>query len=406
MADLDQILTASTAPGSNLVHGCVVAAVDKNGKQLFLQAAGRNGVSPDAPPANVDATFWIASCSKLIGTIAALQCVERGQITLDEPVDKILPELSSPKVFVDPEGDSFDTRPADKKITLRHLLCHNSGLAYDLFTPKMLAWRQSRGESPLTFSGSCGQAHTTPLLYEPGEGWSYSGGVDLSRNQNADYRHKWAGELVARLNKTTLEKYFQTHIFKPLGMTSTTFRLEKHPEIKNRLLGTAERDQDGTLKDSVKLWPDHAAEDCSGAGLYSSVGDYIRVLGDLIKDEPTLLRKETVAKEMFTAQLPHDSASLKVLLKGGAIVEAMAGTNGVSRGINWGLGGLLTEEDVGALAKGTLAWGGMPNLVWMMNKEKGVAAIFASQMVPPGDVNCRKLVSEVFQEAYRLSPTS
>jgi CubicO group peptidase (beta-lactamase class C family) len=67
-----------------------------------------------------------------------------------------------------------------KKITLRQLLCHNSGLSYDIFHPLIMNWRDSRQETPLTLSGTVVKAHSIPLVFEPGEGWIYGGGVDLS----------------------------------------------------------------------------------------------------------------------------------------------------------------------------------------------------------------------------------
>ncbi|PKS08592.1 hypothetical protein jhhlp_004978 [Lomentospora prolificans] len=394
MSAFDEIMAERTARGSNIIHACITTAIDKNGKELFFKALGYNGVGPDAPPVDPNATFWIASCTKLIGTIAALQCVERGQITLDEPVENVLPELANPGILnPGPDGTGWDpafaTTPAKTKITLRHLLTHTAGLAYDRSHPALAAWRFSRGEDLIGISGSCVKAHTLPLLYEPGEGWSYGGGID------------WAGELVARLNNTTLEEYLQENMFKPLRMTSTTFRLEKRPDIKARLLKTVER-VDGALKDSVKLWPDRAAEDCGGAGLYTSVTDFVKVLHDLIRDEPTLLMKETVENEMFHAHFAPDSATLRKLTASADIVAAMTKTT-ETKGINYGLGGMYAEGAVGTVPKGTLVWGGLPNLVWFMNREKGVAAFFATQVLPPGDRQCGELVGEVVEEVFRHS---
>src|SRR5690606_27398195 len=134
------------------------------------------------PAVDPNATFWIASCTKLIGTIAALQCVERGQITLDEPVGRVLHELANPEVINKaPDGaydPAFTTTPATKKITLRHLLTHSAGHGYDAFNPTLLAWRQWRGERPNSMSGTVIGGHSAPLLSEPGEGWVYSGGID------------------------------------------------------------------------------------------------------------------------------------------------------------------------------------------------------------------------------------
>ncbi|KIW78294.1 hypothetical protein Z517_08129 [Fonsecaea pedrosoi CBS 271.37] len=426
MADFEAILANSTDPAQNAVHACILAAVDKTGKQLYFKAAGHPNVDDPTNRVDPDATLWIASCTKLIGTVAALQCVERDQVGLDDPVDKILPELAAPEVFSPPpkeggeslEGSQrFVTQPATNKITLRNLLCHNSGHAYDFMDPLLVAWRASRGEGAVSLSALVAKAHTIPLLYQPGEGWSYGGGIDdffhlptspslpTAFTDSSLKMGKWAGEIVARLNNTSLEDYLQEHIFKPLGIHSTTFRLERHPEIQARLMPTAERNADGTFKMSQKMWPDEAPEDCAGAGLYSTATDYLAVLGDLIRDEPRLLKRETIEKNMFAPQFAPGSPSLAALLGNTAIIAAMTGAANLTGGINWGLGGLYMEDDIGVHRKGTLTWGGLPNLVWIMNRDRGVAALYATQLIPPADPKNIALANHFFDEVFRLGAT-
>lgn len=185
-------------------------------------------------------------------------------------------------------------------------------------------------------------------------------------------------------------------------MSSTTFRLERRSDIKERLLTTAQRTEDGLLKDSTKVWPDYAAEDCAGAGLYSCVSDYLQVLKDLVKDEPTLLKKETVEGEMFRPQFAQGGRSMEGLLGSTDMVAAMTGTSSFD-GVNWGLGGIYAEGDVGTMPKGTLTWGGLPNLVWFANRERGVAGFFATQVIPPGDKTIASFIGEISQVAFRLA---
>ena len=139
-------------------------------------------MAPDAEPISLQATFWIASCTKLLGTIATLQCVERGQVALDEPVGRILPELAELEILHfrdDSDGPQLTTTKTTSQITLRQLLCHTSGVAYDMFPASLIAWRASRQESIKCMEGSIADAHTLPLLFEPGEGWGYGGGIDV-----------------------------------------------------------------------------------------------------------------------------------------------------------------------------------------------------------------------------------
>ncbi|KAH6967591.1 putative penicillin-binding protein [Ilyonectria sp. MPI-CAGE-AT-0026] len=394
MSTFDEILIQSTAQGANLVPGCVVAAVDKTGKTIYSRSSGYDSVLPDAPPIDPKATFWIASCSKLVGTIAAIQCVERGLITLDEPVSRVLPELRDLQIFME-DGNSepthqFHFRNATKQITLRQLLTHTSGLGYDFIDPTIMAWRASRGEQPKTLAGTVIEAQSVPLKFEPGEGWAYAGGID------------WAGLLVSRLNHNIpLEEYMQENIFLQLGLVSTSFRLEKHPEIQNKLASTSERQGDGNLKRAQKLWTDHAPEDCAGAGLYSTVEDFMKILGDLLKDSPTLLAKENV-EEMFKGQLGKGSMAFKGLHESPDNLAAMVGLRDIE-GANFALGGMYMEEQNGVMKPATLLGAGLPNLYWFANRNEGVAGFYASQVLPPGDPLSGQLAMAFFQEAFRLN---
>lgn len=394
MRAFDEHLTQSTTWGGNVVPGCVLAAVDKTGKIIYSRSSGYDSVLPDAPPIDRHGVFWIASCSKLVGTIAALQCVERGMITLDDPVSSILPELSDLKLIAvpdsrEPTSNQFQFKQATKRITLRQLLTHTSGLGYDIMDPTIMAWRSSRGEQPKTLSGTIADAQLVPLKFEPGEGWVYGGGID------------WAGLLVSRLNHNLpLEEYMQENIFKPLGLEFTSFRVEKHPELKSRLVSTSERQTDGTLKPSKQLWTEHAPEDCAGGGLYSTVDDFIKIIGDLLRDTPILLKKDTV-EQMFKGQLPQGSNALKGLSEASDIVFAMTGMSDVTEGVNFALGGMYMEEET-TMKKGTLCWGGLPNLYWFANRDEGIAGFYASQVLPPGDAISGKLARDFFQSVFRL----
>jgi CubicO group peptidase (beta-lactamase class C family) len=132
--------------------------------------------------------FWLVACTKLIRNVTALQCVKRGQICLNNPVDEILPELARPQitqavVSSDDGGaasQGFSLVSAKSTITLRQLLTHTSGLGYDFVYLELMAWRASRGEEPLSLSGQLVKAYSTPLLFEPGEGWAYGGGINVS----------------------------------------------------------------------------------------------------------------------------------------------------------------------------------------------------------------------------------
>jgi CubicO group peptidase (beta-lactamase class C family) len=352
------------------------------------------GVATDAAPIQIDSTFAMASCTKLLATIAALQCVERGLVSLDEPVDTIVPELSALPIISETGVERKLTfKDYSNKITLRQLLTHTSGLSYDFLDPLLMAWRASRNEESQTFSGRVVEAMNTPLIFEPRDGWAYGTSVD------------WAGVIVERVSGMKLDDYFEKYIKIPLGLTLTTFHLERKPEVREKLVDLSVR-SNGVLKHMDRFFADPAVEASGGAGLYSSGPDFVAVLADLLRDNPVLLRKDTVDL-MFTPQLAEGSTAYQDLHLDASSHEHFLGGSSRNLKVNFGLGGLLLMEDVKnhrlEKPKGTMTWGGATNLTWSVNREKGVALLYASSVWPPLDEPGLR-VAEAFETAiWRLA---
>ena len=191
-----------------------------------------------------------------------------------------------------------------------------------------------------------------PLLFEPGEGWAYSCGID------------WAGQMVERVNQgTRLGDYMRKHIWDPLGMSSTGFRITENELIRSRLCATTARSPTGDLIPAKPYPSPNPKDDLGGGGLYSSVADYVKVLVSLLKNDGTLLKPETV-RTMFSPQLPDDKHLLATVAPPLGPPMFRAGVE--SSAWNFGLGGILNMEDVeGICRKGTMTWGGLPNLFWV-----------------------------------------
>jgi len=121
-----------------------------SGKITHVEAKGATSIEPEkASPMTLDTTFWIASCTKLLTTIAALQCVEKGLWSLDADVSDILPEWRTSEILTgfDESGEPQLSK-ATNTITLRQLLTHSSGMGYDFLSPELAKWRRCRGEEP------------------------------------------------------------------------------------------------------------------------------------------------------------------------------------------------------------------------------------------------------------------
>ncbi len=355
-AVLDAAVAAGHAPG-------FVAAAQTASGALVSASAGIRGVG-DPALMTAETVFWIASCTKAITSVAALQLVERGLLDLDEPLGARLPALASPRVLTgfDTAGAPI-TRSAMNAITLRHLLTHTSGLAYDFCSVDLDRHLQAIG------GGLMGvETPDIPLLFEPGSGWQYGIGID------------WVGKLVEAVSGLSLEAYFDQHILGPLGMTETTF-----------FPGTAQADRrarmharlpDGSLVATDFAMPATPYFMMGGGGLYSTAGDYLTFLRAILGGGAPLLRPEMVTR-MNANQIGD--------LPAGALKSAQAQLShdfepmpGVEK--RWGLA-FLINQTVGPAGRsaGSLAWAGLSNCYYWADPATGAAGVLFAQVMPFAD---------------------
>ncbi|THV08210.1 beta-lactamase [Dendrothele bispora CBS 962.96] len=379
------------------VAATVVIAGNKYGP-LIQEAHGFKHLATDSVAIDLSTTFWVASCTKLVTTIAALQLVEKGLVDLDEDITRVLHEWKNPVVLTgfDDNGKPT-TRPAKNKMTLRHLLTHSAGMGYDFLTPKIQRYRQAMGLSPTALGGSKSSSLSLmeisfyPLLFEPGEGWEYSYSID------------WAGVVVERLGgHGTLEDYMSQNIWGPLGMTSATFRLHEREDDRSRLLEMLARDEQGHLKISDEHKDVYTLGfDLGGGGLYTSATDYAKLLAALLRNDGTLLKRETVDL-MFTPQLPDTKYMIEYVKGNPTQYTLLSGLPFESDADwNWGLGGMLRMKDVAGKRKAlSLHWSGLPNVQWWVDRSSDVFGMYATQIVPFGDKPSTDLFSRFEGAVY------
>ena len=204
-AHIDTALRA--AANSREVPGVVALCATENG--IVYEGVFGERRLHEGPAMTRDTIFRIASMVKLITSLAAMQLVEQGKLSLDAPVPDIEPALGSPQVL-----DGFDgagkpkLRPARRPILLRHLLTHTSGFAYPLWDAK--AFQYSRAIAKLPSAQRRLEPHT-PLMFDPGERWQYGTSI------------KWVGRIVEATSGEPLDDYLRLHILEPLGMKDTAF---------------------------------------------------------------------------------------------------------------------------------------------------------------------------------------
>ncbi|KAL8712937.1 MAG: hypothetical protein Q9220_002795 [cf. Caloplaca sp. 1 TL-2023] len=385
---------------ANAIPGCVVVVVNKDGKTLFEHASGKKGAGTEAPM-TLDSIFWIASCTKMICGIAAMQLCESGKLNLDDAdkVEEVCPELKEIRILkrVDEHGTP---EMVDKKnrITMRMLLTHTAGFGYAFFDEEIRRWGQPFGCDE--FSGLPKDILGQPLRFEPGTDWEYGVGID------------WAGTLIERISGMSLNDYFQENIFQPLGIKNISFF--PTAEMKAKLAHMHQRDTNGKIRERDHLLRRPLVVDgdeisrtynSAGAGCFAQPAEYCQILATLLNDgiSPTtstrILSPASIA-EMFTNQIPQFPDFGR---RGISAVKPDL-TNPIpdfypqppEQPQGWGLTFMLTIHP-GATGRGknTAWWAGLSNLYWWCDRERGVAGMLASQVLPFNDPNVVGLWAKV-----------
>jgi methyl acetate hydrolase len=240
------------------VPGVVVAAGGRD-QAGFVAGYGVRRLGAPEPMAP-DTVVWIASMTKAITAAAAMRLVEAGRLSLDAPAAEVLPALGAVQVLAgfDTAGQPV-TRPPKRAVTLRHLLTHTSGFAYDMWSEEISRFRKATGAPSVTTCRNA--ALDLPLLFDPGEGWAYGIGID------------WAGKMIEAVTGERLGAHLEEAILGPLGMKDTAFRLR--PDMRTRLAGMHARGAEGALA-AIPFEVEQDPEfEMGGGGLYSTAADYM-----------------------------------------------------------------------------------------------------------------------------------
>ena len=380
-AKIDAVLRRAVEAGD--VPGVVATAATDRG--VFYEGAFGQRDIAGGSAMTCDAIFRIASMTKAVTSVAAMQLVEAGKLDLDRPIGGVMPELAAPHVLV-----GFDVtgkprlRPARRPITLRHLLTHTAGFGYEMLNSELIRYIH-RTDTPSISTGKLASLRL-PLLFDPGERWQYGINID------------WVGLAVEAASGKTLDVYFREHIFDPLGMTNTEFALA--PEQTSRLVRVHKREADGSLEpivlDSPPANPEFWA---GGGGLYSTGRDYLTflrmVLGQGRFDGARLLRPETVA-----AMASNQTGDLEAGVMRTAMPER---TNDFAlfpgMRCHWGLGWMITPQPgPNGRSPGSLTWGGIFNSYYWIDPVKRVAGVIMTQFLPFADPRALAL-SGAFERA-------
>ncbi|TIC97447.1 Acyltransferase LovD [Colletotrichum higginsianum] len=342
-----------------------------------------------------DTPMRFASATKLLTSIMALQCVDRGLIGLDEDVEKIIPDLTSMKVLAgfDDAGNAI-MRDREGIITLRHLLTHTSGLSYVLINP-LLQQYMSKGYLPAADKFGIQSRLAPPPVNDPGVEWMYGSNLD------------WAGRLVERATGMDLESYMQENLCDPLDIIDMTFKLQQRPDLLARRADQTQRSrEDGKLVYDDTVYFRQDGEECfGGQGIFTSPESYMKVLFSLLKNDGVLLKPDTVKlmfqpalDERLEKQMNAHMDSATHINYGGPMPMT-----GLRR--NFGLGGIIPMEDLDGdkwRRKGSMTLGGGPNIIWQIDPAAGLCTLVTYQLEPWNDPICRGL-TQTFEKAIYAS---
>jgi methyl acetate hydrolase len=346
---------------------------------VAIVATDKGIVYEGAASMNTDAIFAIASMTKPITSVAVMQLVEAGKVKLDAPASTYVPELAKVQVL---EGGTL--RPPKTPVTARHLLTHTAGFTYEFMSKEIFDLVQA-GKVASVMAG--GDAFLrAPLLFDPGTGWEYGINTD------------WLGVLVEKVSGQKLDEYFRAHIFEPLGMKDTYFQVPA--EKQSRVAKTYTRKEDGSLAEQPAM-PLNATFLSGGGGLSSTAADYIRfcraLLGGGELEGKRILKAASVAaigKNQIGELNIHPMRSLAPqFLKDNAALPG-----GLDK---FGLGFALNSK---AVEKGrsanTMAWAGVFNTFFWIDRGSKVCAVLMTQMSPFMDDGAEKLLEDFDRAVY------
>lgn len=391
LARIDRFLEERyVAPG--LLAGTQIL-VARDGKVAHFASAGAARASGE--PVREDLLFRIASMTKPVTSIAFMMLVEEGRVTLDQPVDSVIPEWKGLGVYDGGgAGVPFRTKAPERPMQMIDLLRHTSGLTYGFQhrTNVDAAYRERRIEAwhgGHDLDGFVAALAEIPLEFSPGTAWNYSVSTDV------------LGLVVQRVSGLPLDRFLEERIFAPLGMADTHFCV---PAEKLDRLGDAWAFQEG----KGRVMYDPAAKSAwavpprlvaGGAGLVSTSADYHRFCSMLLDggelDGARIVSRKTIA--LMTAN--H--------LPGGADLTQMSRSlfsEAVNAGQGFGLGFAVNLDPARTMLPGTTGeyyWGGMFSTAFFIDPVERIHMVFMAQLMPSSTYPIRRQLKTLIYSALK-----
>lgn len=303
--------------------------------------------------------FRIFSMTKAITSVAALQLVEKGLIGLDDPLNKLMPEMVGIPILGE-DGKLFKSAQA---ITLRQLLTNTSGFGLSLFSSRLY-----------NFKPESWQYEDQPRLFQPGTSFAYGTGLN------------WAGKVVEKLSGQNLETYFRENITGPLKMNETWFNVPE--ELSEQIVTFGGRDSSGIINAWIRI-PEEPVTTYEGAsGLFGSPADYLTFLHCILNygkyDGGQLLKRETV-ELMLKDNLPKKIRPQIDEFENGGIIGYTGGMFDDMKNDGWGFGWFIELDGNDSRPLNSAYWAGAANSYYTLDLASKTAIVYFSNYVPAND---------------------
>lgn len=368
-AQIDQILRQKA--DAKEIPGVVAVAADGS-NVIYEGAFGTRDLGKD-DAMTADSVFWIASMTKAVTTAGAMQLVEQGKLSLDEPIGKLLPDLASPQVLegFDANGEP-KLRPAKNPITLRQLMTHTAGFCYEMWNGDKAAYLEKTGTPGITTCQNA--ALRTPIASDPGTRWEYGTNIDF------------VGKAVEAVSGKRLDAYLRDHLLAPLGMSDTAFKISD--DMRKRLVGMHIRGEDGTLAPMPFELEQEPEFHMGGGGLYSTAADYIKFC-QMILNKGTGNGNQVLKPETVATMGQNHIGDINVTKM---VSAAPIYTNDVDlypdQVKKWGLSFLInTAKTPEGRSPNSLAWAGLANTYFWIDPSRDVCGVILMQLLPFADRN-------------------
>jgi CubicO group peptidase (beta-lactamase class C family) len=381
LADIAKTLNADVA--RDQIPGAVLA-VARHGKLAYFEAFGFRDKAAGAPMTK-DVIFNIASMTKPMTAVAALQLYEQGKLLMDDPLARYFPKFADAQVAVmDTKKEAIvDRVPAVRKITIQDLFRHTSGLSYGGrgTTAVHKLYPEGSGQAALASAGTDFANHlaTLPLHFQPGSTWDYGFGLDV------------LGLVVERITEQTLGGYLQENVFRPLGMVDTSFLIPA--EKAGRYARPLPTDPVTGRPQSQTPLTQSAKFECGGGCAASTASDYLR-FAQMLLDKGKLgaarvLGRKTV-EYMLSNQLGPD-------------VKNLVGNADPTRA-DYGFGlGLAVQTTPGIVrmagSVGNFSWPGASGTNWWADPKEDMVVVFMAASPGPIRWHYRQVIDAMVNRA-------